>query len=85
MINNPVVIPVDSIIVDQPVDTKSEEIIADPELISQIQDSKPTCGTGTIEKDGICVVDKNQNAQDSSVPKSDFFGSFIKMFSSWFG
>ena len=109
VINNPVVIPVDSIIVDQPVDTKSEEIIADPELISQIQDSKPTCGTGTkdangicvliesqlkseptcgtgtIEKDGICVVDKNYNVQDSSVPKNDFFGSFIKMFSSWFG
>jgi hypothetical protein len=42
---------------DEPVVTKSQEIIADPEPTSDIKDQEPTCGAGTIAKDGICIVD----------------------------
>jgi len=51
---------------------------------SKSNEEKTLCGEGTYVENGICVVDQNQNAQDSSVPKNDFFDSLIKMFSSWF-
>jgi hypothetical protein len=42
---------------DEPVVTKPQEIIVDSEPTSNIKDQEPTCGAGTIIKDGICVVD----------------------------
>jgi YVTN family beta-propeller protein len=42
--------------VEKPVVTKSQEMIVDLEPTSDIKDQEPTCGAGTIVKDGICVV-----------------------------
>ncbi|MBT4326879.1 MAG: tandem-95 repeat protein, partial [Candidatus Nitrosopelagicus sp.] len=42
---------------EKPVVIKSQEMIVDPEPTSDIKNQEPTCGAGTIVKDGICVVD----------------------------
>jgi hypothetical protein len=42
-----------------------------------------TCGTGTIEKNGQCVVESNNETMESS-SRTNFFDSLIEMFTSWF-
>jgi hypothetical protein len=32
------------------------EYVTEP-TVESTADTKPTCGTGTVEKDGVCVVD----------------------------
>ena len=41
--------------VDVPVE-QTAEYVTEP-TVESTADTKPTCGTGTVEKDGVCVVD----------------------------
>jgi hypothetical protein len=66
--------------------TLSEVQLPSPENLSEYDSepiSEPTCGTGTIEKNGQCVVEPNNETKESS-SKTNFFDSLIEMFTSWF-
>ena len=66
--------------------TPSEVQLSSSENLSEYDSepiSKPTCGTGTIEKNGQCVVESNNETKESS-SKTNFFDSLIEIFTSWF-
>jgi hypothetical protein len=47
--------------VDVPVEP-TVQYVTEP-TVESTADTKPTCGTGTVEKDGICVVDTNAQTE----------------------
>ena len=51
--------------VDLPVVTTSQKNTEEIEIESVIQNDEPTCGAGTVAKNGICVVDTTKSESSS--------------------
>jgi len=51
---------------EKPVVTNTLENIGEIKIETTIQDDEPSCGAGTMEKDGICVVDTTKSTEEKS-------------------
>jgi len=61
------------------VETVAESVVdVEPTIVAEsIEESRPACGTGTIEKDGVCVVDTTQTEKVVSEEKSSKGGGCL--------